>query len=311
MFRAVAALTLVVWQLRPAAAQQPATFRVATYNIENFLDQPSGNRATKTSDARAKVIETIIALDADILALQEVGGPSALAGLRASLRHQGLDYPFAELVHGPDTNAHIAVLSRFPFLKQASHTNDSFLLHGRRFRVARGFAELEIGVRPDYQLTLLAAHLKSQRAVPEADEAELREHEAIVLRQKIDRLLAARPELNLVLLGDLNDGRDSRAVRAVLGRGKRALVDTRPAERFVVGTGDGAAARADTNVVWTYYYPRTDQYSRLDYILLSPGLAREWVPEASFVLALPGWHVGSDHRPVVATFQASDVFRRF
>ena len=49
-----------------------------------------------------------------------------------------------------------------------------------------------------------------------------------------------------------------------------------------------------------------DTYSRIDYILLSPGMAREWVKDETYVLALPNWGVGSDHRPLVATFVAED-----
>ena len=35
-------------------------------------------------------------------------------------------------------------------------------------------------------------------------------------------------------------------------------------------------------------------------------MAREWNKGESYVLALANWGAGSDHRPVVATFLATD-----
>jgi endonuclease/exonuclease/phosphatase (EEP) superfamily protein YafD len=37
---------------------------------------------------------------------------------------------------------------------------------------------------------------------------------------------------------------------------------------------------------------------------VSSGLAREWVKEETYIVTLPNWGVGSDHRPLVATFEA-------
>jgi hypothetical protein len=57
--------------------------------------------------------------------------------------------------------------------------------------VSRGFAEVDVQVNANYSFTLITAHLKSKRAVAQADEAELRLEEAKVLREKIDDRLAA------------------------------------------------------------------------------------------------------------------------
>src|SRR2546429_568214 len=122
------------------------TFRVATYNVENYLDEPTSTRHVKSTEAKAKVRESIIALKPDVLALQEIGSVSALQELRASLKTDGLDFPFWDHVTGYDTNIHLAILCKFPFTALRPHTNDDFLLSGRRFRVSRGFAELDIRV---------------------------------------------------------------------------------------------------------------------------------------------------------------------
>jgi len=35
-------------------------------------------------------------------------------------------------------------------------------------------------------------------------------------------------------------------------------------------------------------------------------MAREWITKDTYVLAMPNWGVASDHRPLVATFEAKD-----
>lgn len=281
-------------------------FRVATYNLENYLAMPSGTRPAKSPEGRAKIRESLRALKADVVALQEVGGTNVLMELRASLKSEGLDYPFWEHVSGWDTNIQVAVLSRFPITARRPHTHDSFLLFGRRFRVSRGFAEVDIKINDRYSFTLLTTHLKSRRPVPEADEAEMREQEAALLREKIDARLAVNPNANLIVLGDLNDNHDSKSTRAVIGRGKHALIDTRPAERNGDNQPNPNPRYEPRHVTWTHHYGKEDTYGRIDYILLSRGLAREWNKEETYVLAIPNWGIGSDHRPLVASFFAED-----
>ncbi len=282
------------------------TFRVATFNVENYLDAPVQNRAIKSAESRAKVRESIRAINPDVLALEEMGGLSALQELRGSLRAEGLDFPHWQYVNGHDTNVHIAIFSKLPFASWRAYTDESFLLSGRRFRVSRGFGEADFQVNSHYAFTLIAAHLKSKRTLAVADEAEMRLEEAKLLREKIDARLAANPNVNLVVLGDFNDSIDAASTKAVMGKYSRKLVDTRPAER----NGDAPCLPGFTadrrNVTWTHYYGKEDSYARIDYILLSPGMAREWIANETYVLTMPNWGVASDHRPIVATFEATD-----
>ena len=283
------------------------TFRVATYNVENYLDQPTESRPQpKSADAKAKVRESIHALNPDVLALEEMGGVSALMELRSSLKTEGLDFPYWEWVSGEDTNIHVAVLSKLPIVARRPHTNEVFLLDGRRFYVSRGFAELDIRAAPDFTFTLIAAHLKSRRAVPDADEAEERLQEAKILRGVVDRDFADHPNAKLIVLGDLNDVKDSAPVKGIIGHGRYKLVDTRPAERNGDNTPADKPWFEPRNITWTHYYGKEDTYSRVDYILLSSTLAQDWVKRETYVLSLPNWGVASDHRPIVATFETTD-----
>jgi endonuclease/exonuclease/phosphatase family metal-dependent hydrolase len=290
------------------AAQAPAadTFRVATYNVENYLEVHNATRPAKSALEKRKVRQGIIALKPDVIALEEIGGTNALLELQGSLKADGLDLPFWDLVQGADTNINVAVLSRLPIVARRPQTNDFFLLSGRRWQVSRGFAEVDIRVNDHYSFTLIAAHLKSKVPIPQVDEADLRLEEAKVLREKIDALLAANPNLNLIVLGDFNDTHDSDPIKTIIGRGSGGLIDTRPAERDgqVQTSVNGRAAARD--ITWTEFYAKEDVYTRMDYIFLSRGMAREWDAAGTYILTRPDWGMASDHRPLVAAFVAEE-----
>src|SRR5208337_3476123 len=297
-------LALFFWltSLAVACAQ---TFRVATYNVENYLDQPAPGRHPKSHEAKARVRQSILALKPDVLAIEEMGSLSAFQELQDSLKTAGLDLPYWDYVTGFDTNIHVVLLSRFPFSARRPHTNECFLLEGRRFHVSRGFAEADVAVGTNFSFTIIAAHLKSRRAVPEADQAEWRLQEAKLLRETIDARFAADPRVNLIVLGDFNDTPNAPSTKTILGRGEHRLIDTRPAERNGDQPPVAGHGKEPRNVVWTHYYSAEETYSRIDYILLSPRMASAWAPDESYVLAIPNWGLASDHRPIVATFDVS------
>ncbi len=285
-------------------SQAADTFRIATYNLNGYFDVLTDKRQPKSAASKAKIREQLRAVQPDVVALQEMGTTNALLELRDSLQREGLDLPYWEHVGGFDTNVHIIILSRFPFASRRCYTNDSFLLGGRRFRVSRGFAEIEVQVTTDYSFTLFTAHLKSKRPVPQADEADLRLEEAKLLREKIDARLASNPSANVVVLGDFNDSKDSASTKAIIGRGRTKLIDTRPAEGPIHSEDP-----QPRTVTWTHFYETDDSYSRIDYILLSRAMARHWLTNQTYVLACPGWGLASDHRPVVATFSVTETAR--
>jgi endonuclease/exonuclease/phosphatase family metal-dependent hydrolase len=288
--------------LLSAARGGEQIFRVATFNIENYLDAPSGTRHAKSPAAQAKVRQSILALKPDVIALEEMGATNALLALQGGLKSDGLDLPFWEEIAGFDTNIHVAVLSRFPIVARRPHTNENFLLDGRRLFVKRGFAEVDIRVNPRFAFTLIAAHLKSRLTAAAADEAEWRYQEALALRRVNDSRLSQDPSQNLVVLGDFNDAPDSQSVRAILGRGAGRLFDTRPAERNGDDASSADGAHDSRRVTWTDYYAKEDSYSRVDYILLGRGMREHWLKEETYILTLPNWGLASDHRPLVAAF---------
>ncbi|MGP8201291.1 MAG: endonuclease/exonuclease/phosphatase family protein [Limisphaerales bacterium] len=291
----------LLWLLSSALAGAQV-FRVATFNVENYLDTPSGQRPAKSSEGRARVRESILAIKPDVIALEEIGSTNALLELQSALKTGGLDLPYWDLVTGYDTNIHVSVLGRFPIVARRPHTNESFLLEGRRMQVSRGFAEMDIQVNPKFKFTLIAVHLKSRRPDPRADEEEWRYEEASALRRVIDARLAEDPDQNMVVLGDFNDLKDSKPLRTIMGRGRTRLFDTRPAERNGDDPAHAGKGHESRNITWTHYYAVEDTYSRIDYILLSRGMERQWLGAETYVLSLPNWGLASDHRPLVAGF---------
>jgi len=288
-----------------AAASLPAQteFSVATYNVKNYLLESIPGRKAKPEAARLRVRESLLRTRADVVVLQEMGQARALEELALGLKAGGFDYPHRALLQGRDPAIRLAVLSRFPFTRLLRHTNDQFLVEGSRQWVRRGFLEVEIAVNEEYRFTLLAAHLKSRFPVPFARESEIRLREAGILRRKIEALLERDPELNLLVAGDLNDTPDSAAVRTVIGRGQWRLHDARPHEWLFL---DGEFVVERPRVNWTFHYPAGGTYSRVDYVLMSRGMKREWRPENSRIVALPFWFEASDHRPLKVSFEASD-----
>jgi len=208
-------------------AAEPPRFKVVTYNVENYLVERSGTRVAKPEAARRKITETLVSLKPDVVALQEIGPTNALLELQSRLRQSGLDLPHWEHVSGYDTNIFVAILSRLPIVARRSHSHETFLLDGRRFRTSRGLLEVELEAGQGYRFSLFTAHLKSKRAIGSADEGEMREQEARALRRLVEARLAADPKANVLVCGDFNDTKDTPALKALLGPAyagmKRAL----------------------------------------------------------------------------------------
>jgi endonuclease/exonuclease/phosphatase family metal-dependent hydrolase len=292
-------LTLFALALNAAAS----SFTVATYNLEFYVDTPTLGTAPKTPEAKRLIREAIRQMNPDVLALEEMGSITAFHELRKSLEGEGLVFRDAEYVRSRDTNLHLALLSKLPIIARNSHTNENFLLQGRRFHSARGFADIQVQLPNGMQIRFLSAHLKSKRQVGAADQEGLREEEALVLREIIDAQLQENPREHLILMGDLNDGISTPTLKTILGRGRARLFDTRPTEH----NGDSMPSTnehwAPRRIAWTHYFAKEELYSRIDYILTSPNLRPLYRPDASYVLAFPNWGAASDHRPVCAHFE--------
>ncbi len=273
---------------------------VASYNVGNYL---LGNSETGTSLIKepakpeaeiAALIKVLQRIKPDIVGLIEIGDESMLADLQRRLKKAGLDYAHREWVEGADDVRHICLLSRFPIVERNSRGDVRLDLDGKALRMNRGLLDVTVEINPHYRLRLVGAHLKSRRDVPEYDQARMRAKEAWFLREHIDEILSAGPETNLMLFGDLNDTKNEYAVRQLIGS-KGA-----PNYMMDLWLRDARGER------WTYYWKAADEYSRIDYLLVSPGLVGEVVLEKCGIDDSPYWNEASDHRAIYAVIFALD-----
>lgn len=277
------------------ALQDASGFTVATYNVENYtlsdrVVEGTYRRAyPKSEDAKAALRRVLRAIDADVIVLQEMGSRPFLEELRDDLASEGLKYSFAHVVSAADNDRHLAVLARIAPDTLSDHTDLTFKYFERREPVKRGLLQLDFrsGHR---RMTLYGVHLKSRLTdVPEDPESERRRvGEAMAIRNRILEVETDPQRDVFLILGDFNDHKASRAVRAFLQRGKTLISEIVPA--------------ADRNGDrWTYHFEKQDTYDRVDLLLASPALKARILPEAARVWDGPDVAAASDHRPVVIT----------
>lgn len=291
------ALLVFLRLLLPLPAAQEIV--VATYNVENYVSaqpkQPGEKYATRAKPEKEieALIRVIKDINPDILGVCEMGSPERFEDFKKRLQEAGLGYVDSEYLQGADPDRRLALVSRFPIVARQSRGDVPYELNGQPQKVRRGILDVTVQVNPSYQLRLVGVHLKSQLPVPEG-EALVRRFEAQALRKHLDSILAAAPETNLLCYGDFNDSKNEPAIQEVMGPKKSPLhmADLWAKDEF----GDR----------WTHYWRVADEYSRLDYLLVSPALFREVVLAKSRVYRSAYWNDASDHRPVFTSITAED-----
>lgn len=290
------ALSLAALVAVSAFADQPAnTFTVAAYNIENWvLMDRNGKPDQPKPDSQKKAVFAVIAkVRPDVLSVEEMGTTNELAELITGLRAQGVDFPYHEWIQGADTNRHVSLLSRFPIVERFSRTDDNYLLNGQPQRIERGILDVKVKVNDQYAFRAVVAHLKSKRRVDIGDQAVMRLEEAKLLRAHVGKALKNEPELNLILMGDFNDTPEAEPIRAIIGPAPFALFELLPVDSK--GGHD------------TYYWSYQKQFSRIDYLITSPGMEKDYVPDSARIADVEGWNDASDHRAIYAKFYAQDM----
>lgn len=291
---AVALLCLLV--PHHAAAETPERVVFAAWNVRNYLLRPVKNEdgrtitPAKSPESIAAVVETLLRIRPDIAGLCEIGTRSDLADLQRRLQKAGLSLPHRTWVDGPDRERHLALLSRFP-LKAQHDTSTTFQLEGLSQRVRRGILDVTVLARSDFPLRILGVHLKSARVVPDYDQAAFRRAESLILRGRVETILKHEPEAPLVVFGDFNDTKNSPVVKGVAGRPgtDRSLSVLPLADRL----GDQ----------WTYRWDESDEYSRIDYIMVNQTLRRLVLRSGTRLHRDKNWFEASDHRPMIMTIR--------
>lgn len=270
--------------------------RFIAYNVENWLitDRYEDGKMLKNSpkpDSEKQAVVGILAKNApDVIGLCEIGEVKDLAELQESLKAAGLDLPHSHYTGGTDPVRHLGFLSRFPITSTAKPAETEFKLGGRTFGLNRGFLDATIKARGK-SYRFIGVHLKSKREVEDADQEQMRIHEARLLRRHVDSILQADSEARLIVYGDFNDTRPSKAFKAVTGSYNDPGYLT--AVPFKDSRGEA----------WTYFWALHDTYSRIDFVTVTRSLRPEVDFRASRIIDDAGWNDGSDHRPMLAIFK--------
>lgn len=211
--------------------------------------------------------------------------------LQRDLKSEGADYPHAVVMLAADENRMVAVLSKRPFAGVTKHTDLRFKYFDGIETVRRGL--LEVRVASDAgEVALFVVHLKSRYTERPDDPAAAaqRAGEAVAVRDRVLTVFSDPATARFLILGDFNDGRTSRPVRAMLERGQTKIADWLPA----------ADSRAH---VWSHFFRKEDSYSRVDHVLVSPGLWPRVRGASGRIHDSAEVGHASDHRPVVVVIE--------
>jgi len=291
------------------------TIRVASYNMLNYFDQqddPSlqgeyddfGDNPGPTSYERCEELaKAIRAIDADIIALEEIESKEAIEWFRDRfLGDMGYAYVASEDV-GYYRGVEQGVLSRFP-IREVRTWPEADL--SRVNRTGGGWAEVPAGetdVRfqrsplfvtiegPNgYELSLFAVHHKAGRA------RWLREAEAIQIMNLVGQLSMQDPDRNIIVTGDFNAQPWDRSMQVYFRGG---MVDAMTLRGANLNHDDASPLR------------KTHTSGRLiDFMLLNKSALDELVEGSGFVLGTSAedydWRndpipagYASDHYPIV------------
>jgi len=272
-----------------APSEHPAPVIVASYNVENYLTMPRWvhghyrSNAGKPEEEKATVANILSTIHPDIVAVMEMGDLRQFHELQRHLHRSGLDYPYSEHLEGSDPKRHLALLSHFPITEDHSQNIVSLSVKGKPFHSPRGILDVTITLPSQEQLRIIALHLKSKVSFGNYDQEALREAEALFLRHYIHQILTEAPKTHLLVMGDFNDTKNSKTVLKILGTPKNP--DSLQALPLTDDRGES----------WTEYWKKADEYTRIDYMMVSKELEPEIIYNHSGIARPSSWSDASDH----------------
>lgn len=243
------------------------------------------------------VADTLRQLDCDSISLQEVPSKAALESL---VKQGGLEelYPHRRFFKTNDVEGgnHLAELSKHPFTETRGNTDKNFKVEGFRGpgQFTRDVTETRVQIG-GYTIRRYNTHMKAN--------PQIRKDDPDYARKK-----------------DVTDAirtGETRALKDILKANHKKY----PNELFVVSmdanaTPDDGNLRHLTGGFAPVHDPLGNQagfathpssHRRLDYILLSDGLADKVVPGSIQVIDTPTTRKASDHAPMVLTVELPDL----
>ncbi len=268
-------------------AGEPVRFlmhNVANYFVAGERQRSRYTLRPKSLEAREAVADIIAHARPEIVGLTEIGGPLALADLRARLRARGLDYPWYRVLIRQGDDRALAVLSRHPIVQDNSRANVKLYGEQRR-RMLRGILDVTVRLEDGRLFRIVGAHLKSRVADDPAAATALRTREAHTLALHLREAMRRHPKMPILVFGDWNDG-PADASLGVLAQGlskDSALTRLKPAD-----------SRGES---WTHYYHAAQQYNTFDQLYTNKVLSKRMGRKGqSGIVDIPAAAEASDHR---------------
>ncbi len=288
---------LVGCDLLEARGSGVTSFTVMNYNVENLFDDVSDGTEfrgfdpahddwdTRSYHAKldniAAVVEAAVSGGPDVLALQEIENPRALQTLAEEYLGR-FGYEEVVMVQVPGIAFNVALLSRFPVRRVASHR-----LRPDPPARLRNILEVELAV--EYQrLIVFVNHWKSKYGGGGELTEPLRIAAAELLRLRLFELLSEDPETHIIVLGDLNLSYDE--YRRVEKAYQTALIpksasypeEYHRSSLFVTDEVERAGIRGDKVVLYSPWksapergsYVYQQSWYTIDHMLFSPAMLR-------------------------------------
>lgn len=291
-------IALLLLAALPAQAQQAKQITIASYNVKNFFDvfddpymEDEDNAVKPRADIEA-LARAIRSLDADVIALQEVENDHVIkAMVDAYLRDAGYKHIVASYTNS-GRGIRLVVISKLPVASVTSYHQRELSLPDdeRRWHFARDLFRVQVQVNDVRNLDLFVVHFKSKiSSKGDPDSAAWRLAEATMARSIIDGILQSDPGGWLAIVGDFNDTPETKTIAA--------FTDWGPLR--TPGLTDVHADRTPERRITYLHKPYR---STIDYILVSPALAKRYISNSSRVLTDEDLLSGSDHAPIAASF---------
>jgi endonuclease/exonuclease/phosphatase family metal-dependent hydrolase len=282
---------------RPVARAKPGQLVVAAYNVLNLFDdvddpyRDDEGTPTKPREQMEALAQSIESLGADVIAMEEVENRDYLERfVDVFLPHLGYDN--VVLFEGNDTRGiDVALVSRVPVGEVRSYRHLKFKgSDGSEQHFQRDLLSVTLEPEGGPPVQVWVVHLKSKRGDDDAAASIIRVAEATQIRKLLDAELAHDPQARIIVTGDFNDTADSTSIQTIVGAGPTAM--------WSAMTDLGPNPQVLT-------YNEGEFKSVIDYMLCSPALRQRYVKGSFRVPQGSIETTGSDHNPIVATFQTN------
>ena len=266
--------------------------KIATFNVENLFARFQFKRNIKDPNLIVKngwtindtyfsiynetdkriTADTVKALDADVLGLQEVENLDTLRRFCTTFLGGRKSYPYSIVLDGNDPRLiDVAILSRYPIVNIHTHAH-LWSSELRSYLFSRDCLMADVELPAGMRITLFVNHLKSMLDNDDPDNGRRNtKHKREVQSQAVKDIVTARlgqnaGEAPFIIMGDFNDYLQSDA------QGDTGIADLVRWNQVV-----NVVDRLPVDERWTHYFKGRKAvpaaYRQLDYLLLSKSLA--------------------------------------